>query len=92
MDMPNATDADDVDGSDIDFFDNFDSFSIITTAMLAEIAETEDHLPVALIPKELLPKINTRSGARSYERVGAKPIIDAKTKAYLADIIIHKKS
>ncbi len=92
MDITNATDADDVEGSDIDIFDNFDSFSTITTTMLAEIVETEDYLPAALISKELLPKINARSGARSYERVSAKPIIDTKTKAYLADIIIHKKS
>ena len=89
MDIPNETEAANVEGSesseadDSDDFDEFDSFEIITTTRLAEIAETEDHLPVALIPKELFPKINLRTGARSYELFGTKPIIDAKTKEYI---------
>jgi hypothetical protein len=72
-DMPNVTDAADVEGSDFseaddfDIFDDFNSFQIIATTSLVEIAETEDHLPVALIPKELLPKINARSDARTYQ-------------------------
>ena len=96
MDVPSEAHDADADSSDeyetepYDVESDFDGSEIVPLKGLLEIAVKEDLLPVAGIPKELLPRINERTGFRTFEVFPRKRIVSPIVKKYVVDIIKNK--